>query len=359
MSRSQQLLAGAFVGGLLIIGGLVAAPPQNGQRGPTGMLALRRFLEEMGIQVKDASKPPPVGSGSFFLPSDIREGQAVDEVLDWVEEGGRLVLAAPSSDTAVRLGIQRQRSRPTFPRGVRLAADCSALEGSAVEEIVVSSAAGPLRSTKSGAQSCFRQSGGSHLILISHGKGKVIVLGGPSILTNQFLRQKDNERLAYRLFAGFGPVVFGPPLDRSAFGVQSPWALLPDRAKAVLAGLAIALAIFAVVRGRRFGRPVVEQPVSPIAASQLVGATAGLYQSARAADFAGQYLRQGSARRIARKLGVPGNADLSTVAAAAGTALSGKGSSAGVLKGPPAADDAELIELARELEALEGEVERL
>jgi hypothetical protein len=352
--NKRRLAGAALVLGCLILGGIVAVPDPSPDSGPRGLLALRRFLQRMGLEVKDAPNPPRAGSGTFFLPYDSRTGRGADQVLDWVASGGRLVLASPSSDIASHVGVKSSRRSEFFPRpGLALAAGCSPLTTGGVDEIVVSSASGYLTSSRRGSQSCFVESDGSHMLITTHGKGQVIVLSGSTALTNQFLSQKDNALLAYRLFEGFGPVVVGPPADPSLLGVQDPWDLLPDRAKSVLAGLVVALGIFALARGRRFGRPITEQTTSPIEASQLVWATAGLYQSAKARALAAQLLRRGAARRISRRLGIPGDADVSMVAAVAARELS---QDMALLEEQPVADDADLIRLAQELEAVESKV---
>ena len=62
---------------------------------------------------------------------------------------------------------------------------------------------------------------------------------------------------------------------------MSVWAALPERAKAMIAAIVVAAVAFAAVRGRRLGRPVIEEPIAPIPASELVRATSRLYRRAR------------------------------------------------------------------------------
>jgi hypothetical protein len=340
--------------------GLLASPPQDAGRGPQGIAALRRYLPAMGLETVDQGEPPAPGEGTFFLLADIRDEEGAEKIKSWVRSGGRLVLTEPQSLIVAELDTEKSDGglESILPGSRRLVPRCDAFEGTGVDELVVALSDASLEAP-SGADGCFSREGRPYLAIFDHGEGQVLVMAGTSPFTNQYLRSGDNAVFAYRLFAGFGPVVFGPPVDPAAQLSGSPWQSLPAGARSSLAILVLAAVVFAAVSGRRFGKPLVEQPISPIASSQLVGATAGLYQSARTRGFAADLLRRGSARRICRMLGLPSGTEVDAVRAVAGGAVGGGGALTQALGEFEPSNDEELIELARRLHQLEKAVEAL
>jgi hypothetical protein len=351
------VLLWALMVAALIAGGLAAAPSREGDRGPGGYLALRRFLAAMGLEVRRADSPPMAGKASFVLTSDLRDSISARKILRWVRSGGRLILADPGSLIAerVKLGRSRQLSPIAVPR--RLAPQCPGFTGTQVSTIEVSTVDSVLRSLPAGSSGCFPAAGGFFMAARNYGKGQIVLMGGSSPLTNRMLYLADNPTLAYRLFAGFGPVVFGPPVDPSMLTAPpSAWSALPGPARSVVAMVCLALAIWAVVQGRRFGKPSIEQPASPIPSSQLVGAAAELYRAAKATEFAGWILRRGAAGRIAGRYGAPTGGDPETALVVAGRVVVEQGLSGRAFEPPDPRNDEELIALARDLTDLEETV---
>lgn len=84
-----------------------------------------------------------------------------------------------------------------------------------------------------------------------------------------------------------------------------------------------------------------------------------LYRRARAWGHAAAALRAGTAHRMAVRLGVPRSAGAPTLVDAVTRATHRPAEQvAGLLYGPPPADDADLARLAIELDQLESEVHR-
>lgn len=355
--RRHALWMAALVAGCALVVGLATGDPRGSDRGPGGFHALREYLRAMGAEVRRADLPPDAGEATYVLLADLRDTEAAEKVLDWVAGGGRLVLADPLSEIARALGLQAEAvADPLLAQTRVLVAGCAALAGAGSAEVSVS-VQEPALSVPEDAEGCFPVQEGSFVVLIGHGEGHVAVLAGPSALTNRYLRAQDNAVLAYRLLGGLESVVFGPPIDPAGIAPAGPWETLPSGARSALAVLVVALVVFALVRGRRFGRPVVDEPVSPIPSSQLVRAMAGLYQSAGAAGYAGELLRDGARRRVARRLGLPPAASDDALA----TAL--RGATVGTAGGWEAVgrtvgDDDDLIRLADELAVLEEAVDR-
>lgn len=361
MSRRAAAVSFAVLGGLLLLGVALAGPPagKGDEAGPGGTLALRRFLARMGVAVREADAPPPV-PGTFALLADLRDAREAGEILDWVESGGRLVLADPLSAIAERAGVMARERAGSFRGPVVLRPGCVAPEAVGVGRLAVHASDLLLTATGAASVACFPGSDGAFVVSVGRGRGTVVVLGGASPLTNELLREADNATLALRLFTT-APVVFGPPLPPGAApnGPASGglWGAVPGPAKVVLVQLGLAVAAFALARGRRLGRPVPEPAASPIPASELVRATGRLYRAARAAGFAGTLLREGTAARCARRLGLASSHDERLPEALARASGLPERRLRDVLAGPDPATDADLIRLAGDLEEVRRRVE--
>jgi hypothetical protein len=334
------------VGALAVVAMVVLAP--RAER-PEDTLAVRRYLSNMGLDVVDAARPPLPG-GTLILLNDLRDGRQARALLRWAERGGRLVVADPNSLIVTLAGASP--AGPMGPVGLAIAEPgCVAPEVAGIERIVARASDAALLPSDDDFVSCFPVRKGGFLLTRPYGAGQVTLLGGLSPLTNELLTEGDNALLAFQV-AGPGPdVVFGPPLPAGAQPRGSAWSLLPDRARVVVIALALAAVGFALVRARRLGRPVLEEPVAPIPASELVRATARMHRRARTAAYCGRLLRESVAARLSRGLGAAGRAEeLSRILAHAGRVPEERVRQ--ILGGPDPKSDEELIHLGRELEEL-------
>jgi hypothetical protein len=321
-------------------------------RGETGQdtEALRRFLAHAGFDVSDGPEPPQ--EGTFVLIRDLREAEDAAALLRWVERGGRLVVADPASSVLPLVG-----AGPNGLVGVlgatALEPGCATAEAAGVDRIVARASDWTLGGGPDFV-GCFAGRDGPYLLSRRHGEGSVVLLGGPSALTNELLRSEDNAVLAFRL-AGAGPeVVFGTPIAAAAGGSSGGlWASLPDRAKIVVVALGLAVIAFALVRGRRLGGPVAEAPIVPIPASELPRAIGRLYRRARDPGYAGRRMREATRTKLARRS--TGHVEVDElVAVLAGTTGWPVERLRAALAGPDPATDDELIRLGAELHDLEA-----
>jgi hypothetical protein len=189
-----------------------------------------------------------------------------------------------------------------------------------------------------------------------------VVLGGFSPFTNALLDHADNAAFAEQVLGASQPVVFGstvvPGTPATVGREKGVWGSLPAAAKATLVAVAIAALFFVLVRGRRLGKPVLEEPLSPIPAGELVKATGKLYRKAGARRFAADLMRTGTATQTARRLGLPASTPPDALAAAVSSA-SGlpRDRVTRAFEGPGPANEDELLALARELEAVRSSVD--
>jgi hypothetical protein len=205
---------------------------------------------------------------------------------------------------------------------------------------------------------------GGHPSLVGYTTaGRVItVLGTGNALTNGSLAHLGNAALALNLLGSNSRIVWlvpsaglGAGLPRS--GQQSVLSLIPLPAYLVTIQLGIAAVLTALWRVRRLG-PLVPEPLPVVVrASETVEGHAGLYRSRRARGRAADALRAAMLARTLPALGLAPDASPGEVVAAF-SARSGSGQARieAMLFGPAPGDDAALVALADDLDALESEV---
>lgn len=323
--------------------------------GPQGTAALERLLDVTGAERREAGRP---SEGTFVVLTDRRDEAEAAAVLDWVEAGGRLVLADPSSPVAAQLDVEPRAAFPAAVGGAdRVAPGCAVPEVAGVRRIATRSPWLLPDVAERPTVGCFPGSAGAHLRVVPHGDGRVLVLADRSPLTNELLDEADNALFALRLLdADAGPVVFGLPRPVDAPGSSLPQ-LLPAGATATGLGLVLALLVFMAARGRRLGLSPEETTPSPLPADALVRATAALYRNAGDRAHTTTLLRHGMIRRVRRRLGLPAHAEPAAVAQQLRAV--GMTDAEQLLGGDPPSDDEQLIRLAAEAERGVRELERM
>ncbi|WP_433918870.1 DUF4350 domain-containing protein [Streptomyces canus] len=200
------------------------------------------------------------------------------------------------------------------------------------------------------------------------GDGDTVVLGAPDILYNDTLDEQGNASLALQLLGSRPHLVWYLP------SLSDPSATDPDEEKGFLdllpsgwlwgtLQLFFAAALAALWRARRLGPLVPEKLPVAIRASETVEGRARLYRKANARDRAATALRSTTRTRLAPLVGVPVTQahapEALLPALSAHLHRDGDGQPLqSLLFGPPPGDDAALISLADQLDALEREVRR-
>lgn len=351
----RRRTTGLLVAATVLISLLLLVP--GAAYGPGGTVAVRRFLTSTGLPARDGEHPPAEG-GTFLLLVDRRTDAQEEELLRWVREGGRLVVADPLSALVARYAGVR---RPLGAFGTdHLRPGCAAPESIGVSDIEVQATDGILQPVDASVLPCFAgdaEGREAYELVIREGEGEVVLLGGWSFLNDELLDHADNAVFTREILDGGGPVVFGSPLPPRAQG-PSLWETLPAPARAIALQIVVAAALFVLVRGRRFGRPVPEDPLSPIPAGELVQAEAALFRRARTPGHAGGLLRRWTRGRLGRTLGVPPGAPEEQLQEATARATGMEIDRVRrALDGPEPVSDDELIELARELESIARRLE--
>jgi hypothetical protein len=223
-----------------------------------------------------------------------------------------------------------------------------------------------LRGAASRPALCYPTGGSASLVRYTAAGRVITVLGSGNALTNGSLAHLGNAALALNLLGAHTRLVWlvpgpgrpgGRPGGAPANGQQSLLSLIPRPAYLVTIQLGIAVLLAALWRARRLG-PLVPEPLPVVVrASETVEGHAGLYRSRRARGRAAAALRTAMLARTLPALGLAPDTGAAEVAAAF-SARSGSGQALieAMLFGPAPGDDAALVALAHDLDALEREV---
>src|SRR5438105_4824064 len=164
-----------------------------------------------------------------------------------------------------------------------------------------------------------REGEGALLVDYAYGRGRVVVLSDPYIVSNGGINRADN------LFLAFNVVTGGAPSGRVAFDeFHQGYGATENSVFAYFRGTPIlwmfaqgALVVLALVwtRGRRFARPLPAPRADRRSKLEFVASMAELQQRARAYDLAVENIYQRTRRALARYGGVGASAPLEQVAA--------------------------------------------
>ena len=209
---------------------------------------------------------------------------------------------------------------------------------------------------------CYPTGGGASLVQYTASGRVITVLGTGNALTNGSLARLGNASLALNLLGARSRIVWlvpgsGLPGATPASRPKSLLNLIPLPAYLVTIQLGLAVVLAALWRARRLG-PLVPEPLPVVVrASETTEGHARLYRSRRARGRAADALRRAMLARTRPALGLAADARPGEVISAV-SARSGSGAAAieAMLFGPAPGDDAALVALADDLDALEREV---
>ncbi|MFI7297138.1 DUF4350 domain-containing protein [Streptomyces sp. NPDC050121] len=369
----------AFV--LLLAGAVTLAALQSDARhgaldprsaDPYGSRAIAELLTNHGVSTRvvdtlaDArTAAGPTTTLLVATPDLLTERQQNELHAAIADSGGRTVLIAPGSSSVGTLapGVTAD---PATNHGSTLSPDCTlpAARGAGAAET------GGIRYTTRhlGTDECYPSERLATLLRIpdASGDGDTVVLGAPDILYNNRLDKQGNASLALQLLGSRTHLVWYLPSlsDTSAADPDDEKGFLDLLPSGWIWGtlqLFVAAALAALWRARRLGPLVPEKLPVAIRASETVEGRARLYRKAAARDRAAAALRSTTRTRLAPLLGVPvtqAHAPEALIPALSAH-LHGDGQSLhSLLFGQPPGDDAALIALADQLDALEREVRR-
>ena len=363
MSGARKALPFALLAVAVLLIGLVSRngraegepldPRSTGELGARGLVLV---LERFGADVRLGGGLPPDGATAVVLRDQLNE-QETEDLEAWVREGGTLVVADPLSSFAPAVGgSSSDLFDPEAEDEELLRPSCALPVVQGVTRIRVSAAA-PYRD-RPGQVGCFPTRGGSYLAARAEGEGTVVALGGGGPFVNQQLDDEDNAVLAVALMAPEpGAVVTIVEPSVLGGGRKELGDLVSRRVKDGLWQLVVAFVVFALWKARRLGRPVLEPQPVQIAGSELVVAVGNLLQQGRRRESAATMLQSSLRRTLSERLGVPADAPVDDLAAAASARAGVAPAEVHAALSPvPPADDAALVRLAQSVETLRNEV---
>lgn len=338
---------------------------------PYGSRATAELLGDRGVSTRvvttldDARAAAGADTTLLVAAPDLLTGHQQSSLRAATKDsGGRTILIAPDSPSLGTLapGVTAD---PAISFDSTLSPDCNL----PAARRAGSADTGGIRYSASvrGADVCYPSDGLPTLLRIpaATGNGDTVVIGAPDILYNNRLDKQGNASLALQLLGSRPHLVWYLPSlsDASATdaGKKTFLDLLPSGWLWGTLQLFIAAALAALWRARRLGPLVPERLPVAIRASETVEGRARLYRKANARDRAAAALRSTTRTRLAPLIGVsPAQAHApEALLPALSARLSGDGQALhALLFGPPPGDDAALISLADQLDALEREVRR-
>lgn len=368
-SRTEIAIAVALVALLAALGTAFGSKTQDAADprrstfvdAPRGLHALDLVLAAVGSEPRRAMSPPaasdPVDHTLVVAePSVPLTRRETDEIVKWVDAGGRLVVAAsptgvPGGGTDALLAEFGVTARPAAaaPDGhveivdTGIAHDVGGVDWRTGTAIDVIDAASPPAFEKIAvaAGSCV-----AARVRRGDNDGELVVLAGAGFLDNESLGRADNAVFAVRLLLARsydgGSVVFDEyhhgfsdaGAEDHVVGVMLAmlFGTWPGRALLVIA---LAGLVWLAGAGVRFGAPAPEPPAPRRAMSEHADALGRIFAKARARRESLRILAAGARRVAGARLGIPG-----TISSPAFVArLRG-------LKSPGAADLADAIERA-------------
>lgn len=362
MTRLRDRLrrnAGVVTIGVALLASLVvlAVVAGGGGRGPLdpdgydpdGAHALSVLLQDQGVEVRRTTDVPSTlaaatTTSTVLVP--LPELLSDEELEALAASPGQLVVAGAAPDQLAALGISAETVGASDAEDRDPGCDVPW----AVNAGRARTGGFSYRATEDGDVTCY---GGSLLV-----QRDTAALGTGSALTNDHLGQQGNAALGLGLL-GREPLLLWlvPAPDRPALGERpllSPDDLLPDWVVDVrwyvLGVLGVTLALW---RGRRLGRVVREPLPVLVRASETVEGHGRLYRAAGSRGSAAEALRAAAVRRLeplARSgRAVPADALVGLVAERTARP---DAAVRHLLYGPAPADDAALVRLADDLDAL-------
>jgi hypothetical protein len=325
---------------------------------PDGGRALAELVRDRGVDVvpvKQVSVTSLTPGSTVFVPDPTSLTRGDLHLL--AGQARMLVVIAPTERELTALGVVAT----LLPHGGEvgtLHASCGFTPASVAGDVHYE---GPTYVAPAAEQQCYSSGVASGLFVYSTGHSRVVVLGSPRTLSNDWLDDQGDAALGLGLLSTADRLVWlvprpatQAPADNQPKGLVE---LLPARVLWGALQLLVAVVVLALWRARRVG-PVVAEPLPVVVrATETVEGRARLLRVARARATAAAALRAAAVERLRNRLRL--SADSTSAAVVDSVSRHSGWRSADVervLFGPPPADDAGLLVLSKELDQLDRAV---
>ncbi len=275
MSTELKLLLFAAVSFVLI--GMLAViflpeptqqPNSVTNRRGSGVSILREWFERSGFEVnritRDPIDPTRYDVILIFNPPGRHGDGEIAAIVDWVNSGGRLIVA--SNDTKVNPLLQAFDTRitPATVFANRMSLTAPTLDAPAFDQ-VQTVFANIVETDRSDAVVHMADGQNAVLLSLAQGEGMVVVMGTPYPFTNRGIEDPQSQRLVANLMGGLpteGTIIGFDEAQLPTAGNDSPvapgfigWMVRSTEGRGVLllGGLVL---VYMISRGRRLGAPV-------------------------------------------------------------------------------------------------------
>jgi hypothetical protein len=358
---------------VLAVLGLSVLTARNATRGgaldpdnphPSGAQAVARVLSRHGVDVTVVRRATQLAGTSIDRDTTVMVTSAQNlgrataaQLRRHSSSAGQVVLADPGPTLLEAFGLPIEPADANVGR--LTAAGCDdPLVGDLSLDVRPSTG---YRGKGAAVEECFRGRGsqpGTLLVRVDK-RSPVYAVGGTDLFTNDRVDRAGNAAAALRLLGAHGRLVWYVPDSRDvaagdtgSFAAQLPRGLVP-------ALWLVAAAVLATMlwRGRRLGPLVVEPLPVTVKAVESTQGRGRLYRRVGDRPHASAVLRAATMRRLVTLLRLPSDSNPWQVADAAARMI-GRDPRAvlEVLVDRPVPDDAALVRLAADLNALEKEV---
>ncbi|MCS6882618.1 MAG: DUF4350 domain-containing protein [Oscillochloridaceae bacterium] len=377
MRRDVIILAGLFAVLALFIAlgpGRAASVPGTGASshasGPQGALALYRWIDALGydvrrLQYRERFAPDPAAAVLIVLgPGERYTLDEATAVAEWVEDGGILVLADNRpGQLAGAAALFRAFDLELFaPPQDQLPEPAPVLQpvfNDPPAQAVVAEATTALRTTRADAVPLVGAGAAPLVLGLPYGAGYVFASATLHPFTNRGLNEGDNAAMVLNMLRRAPPggrVVFDeyhhgfisqPSLRSLLLGTPWGWAILY---------IALMLAAYLALTGRRFGRPApLREETARRSSAEYLESMAGLLRRAGRRDALQAHYRATFKRRLARASGLNPHLDDAAFLAALAAIAPERAERAGALlaaMAAPVASDAVLLRLVAEADQM-------
>ncbi len=359
------LLIALVVGGALLAMRVTSAvsEPFRGALDPEsagehGSLALAEILRDQGIEVqvvrnRDAARAA-ISDDTTLVMTD-PYALSDDAVAALIEPSNRTVLLSTSARVLRLLDLGEDAFASV---NEQVTASCDLPELARVGTISPER----LFTPADGVTGCFGDDAGAALLVDDRDGVRIAMIDAARLFSNASLAENGNAALALALLGQTGHVVWYVPSfldsDIESQGEPTIGDLTPGWVTPAILMLAAALIAAGIWRGRRFGPLVAETLPVTVRASETMHGRARLTAKTADAAHAAEAIREGTAKRVARRLGLHDRATSTEVADAVADRL--RVPRPGVIEllaGHAPVDDDALVDVARRLSDLEAAVE--
>ncbi|MDQ1695267.1 MAG: hypothetical protein QOJ03_620 [Frankiaceae bacterium] len=360
-ARLPVVFGALFLGVALILAVVQNAPPERPldprDASPVGARALAGLVRDRGVAVHPVSDVSATQTDASTVLVTDPSALTKAALRQLAASAADIVAVAPTGRELDALGVDAKVTGSTADRTL----DPSCGFGPAHVAGRVRYDGTLYQSSSPSIDACYPDHGASGLLVQQRGSGRTVVLGSATTFVNDRLADEGDAALALGLLSGRGQLlwVLSQPATQAPADAdhKSLIELLPDRLLWLLLQLFVVVVVVALWRGRRLGPVIVEPLPVVVRAAETVEGRARLLRAARARGTAATSLRTATLSRLRDLIGT--GADASPAAVVEGVARrTGQpgGDIDALLYGADPTDDAALVRLARDLDAVERAV---